>query len=236
MEILKALYRDARILILDEPTAVLTPQETEALFATLRKLTATGLSIIFISPQAQRGAGGGRPGAGAARRQAGRRAADEGHQPPGAGRADGRRRRWRRRASRRGRRGRRRWRWRACRRRDAARAWRFATSSLTLRAGEIIGIAGVSGNGQAALAGVISGMETPTAGDVRVAGQAMRGWSPRAAIAAGIGRIPEDRHAVGSIADMSVTENVISERYRSAPLQPVGSARLGRRARFRARR
>jgi general nucleoside transport system ATP-binding protein len=87
--------------------------------------------------------------------------------------------------------------------------------SLTLCAGEITGLAGVSGNGQAALAGVISGMETPTAGVVRVAGQAMRGWSPRAAIAAGIGRIPEDRHAVGSIADMSVTENVISERYRS---------------------
>ena len=49
VEILKALYRDARILILDEPTAVLTPQEAEALFATLRKATALGLSIIFIS-------------------------------------------------------------------------------------------------------------------------------------------------------------------------------------------
>ncbi len=49
VEILKALYRDARILILDEPTAVLTPQETEALFETLRKAVAQGLSIIFIS-------------------------------------------------------------------------------------------------------------------------------------------------------------------------------------------
>ena len=49
VEILKALYRDARILILDEPTAVLTPQETDDLFATLRKAVAHGLSVIFIS-------------------------------------------------------------------------------------------------------------------------------------------------------------------------------------------
>ncbi len=55
----------------------------------------------------------------------------------------------------------------------------------------------------------------------------MRGWSPRAAIAAGIGRIPEDRHAVGTIADMSVTENVISERYRSPALQPVAACSTG---------
>ena len=49
VEILKALYRDARILILDEPTAVLTPQETAALFETLRKAVALGLSVVFIS-------------------------------------------------------------------------------------------------------------------------------------------------------------------------------------------
>ena len=66
VEILKALYRDARVLILDEPTAVLTPQETEALFRTLKLAVAEGLADRFHQPQARRGDGGLRPGAGAA--------------------------------------------------------------------------------------------------------------------------------------------------------------------------
>jgi simple sugar transport system ATP-binding protein len=87
--------------------------------------------------------------------------------------------------------------------------------TLTLRGGEITGLAGVSGNGQSALAGLLSGMERPVSGRMTVQGRAVEKWSPALALAAGIGRIPEDRQAVGTIGDMSVTENVVSERYRS---------------------
>ena len=85
-----------------------------------------------------------------------------------------------------------------------------------MRAGEITGLAGVSGNGQSALAALIAGTQTPDSGTIEIRGARVDDWSPRAALAGGIGRIPEDRHAVGTIGDMSVTENVISERYRSA--------------------
>jgi len=87
--------------------------------------------------------------------------------------------------------------------------------SLSLYGGVITGLAGVSGNGQAALAALLSGTEKPLSGQIRIAGREVSAWSPREALARGIARVPEDRHAVGSIGDMSVTENVISERYRS---------------------
>jgi simple sugar transport system ATP-binding protein len=87
--------------------------------------------------------------------------------------------------------------------------------SLALRGGEITGLAGVSGNGQAALAALIAGTESPVSGEIVIRGAVAGEWSPRAALAAGVGRIPEDRHAVGTIGDMSVTENVIAERYRT---------------------
>ncbi|MDQ2704697.1 MAG: ATP-binding cassette domain-containing protein, partial [Pseudomonadota bacterium] len=93
--------------------------------------------------------------------------------------------------------------------------------SLSLRGGEITGLAGVSGNGQAALAALIAGVERPVAGEIIVRGAAVRDWSPRSALSSGVARIPEDRHAVGTIGDMSVTENVIAERY--------GTARFSRR-------
>jgi general nucleoside transport system ATP-binding protein len=88
--------------------------------------------------------------------------------------------------------------------------------SLALRGGEITGLAGVSGNGQAVIAGLIEGMIVPRAGRMLVGGNGVTAWSPQGATAAGIARIPEDRHSTGMIADMSVMENVISERYREA--------------------
>jgi ABC-type uncharacterized transport system ATPase subunit len=87
--------------------------------------------------------------------------------------------------------------------------------SLSLHGGTITGLAGVSGNGQAALAALLAGTEKPLSGSMRIAGTSVGKWSTREALARGIARVPEDRHAVGTIGDMSVTENVISERYRT---------------------
>jgi simple sugar transport system ATP-binding protein len=88
-------------------------------------------------------------------------------------------------------------------------------ASLTLRSGEIFGLAGVSGNGQAALAALLSGSERPTAGTILLDGEEHEPWSAREALELGIGRIPEDRHALGTIGDMTVAENLITESYRS---------------------
>jgi ABC-type uncharacterized transport system ATPase subunit len=231
VEILKALYRDARILILDEPTAVLTPQESEALFATLKKLVANGLSIIFISHKlgevmaaadrvvVLRGGRvvGERRIADTDRRElASLMVGQEVRMPTAAPGAPG-----------------------------AALVElsgvttaagpggsRLQGVDLVLRAGQITGLAGVSGNGQAALAALLGGTMQPASGAMRVAGRPISNWSPLAALASGIARIPEDRHAVGTIADMSVAENVISERYRSRDFSRAGFLDWGAARRF----
>jgi ABC-type uncharacterized transport system ATPase subunit len=96
-----------------------------------------------------------------------------------------------------------------------------------LRSGEITGLAGVSGNGQAALAALIGGTVSPSSGALTVGGEKISEWSPRAALARGIGRIPEDRHAVGTIGDMSVAENAALERYRTPRFARAGFLRSG---------
>jgi ABC-type uncharacterized transport system ATPase subunit len=221
VEILKALYRDARILILDEPTAVLTPLETDALFATLRKLIAEGLSIIFISHKlfevmaisdrviVLRGGkvAGERRTAETDRKQlAALMVGQELVPPPVPPVVTGPALMILDRVS--------------TPRRGAAVP--LADVTLSLHSGEITGVAGVSGNGQAALAALLSGLETPSAGTMTVQGHGPETWSPVAALEAGIARIPEDRHAVGAIADMSVMENVISERYRTPRFSKQG--------------
>ncbi len=212
VEILKALYRDARVLILDEPTAVLTPTETEALFRTLKLLVAQGLSIIFISHKLNEvlavservlvlRAGrlvGERETRGSSRAELAALMVGQEVAAPTVRAAQGG-------AA-------------ALELRDVSAegqgpAARLAGVSLALRQGEITGLAGVSGNGQATLAALISGTLTPAAGEIVIGGAAVGDWSPRAALARGVARIPEDRHAVGTIGDMSVTENVICERY-----------------------
>ena len=84
--------------------------------------------------------------------------------------------------------------------------------SLSLHAGAITAIAGVSGNGQQALADVLCGMRAPDAGSVRV-GEAVMGASPRDWIAAGVARVPEDRHTVGTIGDLPLWENAMAEHH-----------------------
>ncbi|HMG51676.1 MAG TPA: ATP-binding cassette domain-containing protein, partial [Inquilinus sp.] len=192
VEILKALYRDARILILDEPTAVLTPQEAEGLFATLRRLAAQGLAIVFISHKLAEVlaisrrvvvlragrvvaeiATAGVDRAALAEAMVGRAVPETRKRPAAPGAPvlalDG--------VTLRGSHGRK----------------LLDGVSLELRSGEVIGIAGVSGNGQAALAGLVSGLDRPDAGRVTLFDRPAPVGSPAAMVAAGVGRIPEDR-------------------------------------------
>ncbi len=220
VEILKALYREARILILDEPTAVLTPDETDALFRTLKLLVAKGLSIIFISHKLHEvmavsdrvlvlrsGQLVGERETGSTDRKelaslmVGQEVKPAEVSPVKLGAPllalEG----------------------------VSTAPYNGAgldKVSLTLTAGEITGLAGVAGNGQAVLAGLIAGIRRPTGGSISIAGQEVADWSPRAALAHGVARIPEDRHAIGSIGDMSVAENVIAERYRSPRFNRMG--------------
>ncbi|SEA07660.1 ABC transporter ATP-binding protein [Variovorax sp. YR216] len=213
VEILKALYRDARILILDEPTAVLTPQESEALFATLSQMVAQGLSIIFISHKlaevmrvSHRIAvlRGGKLVAEANTRDATQAQLAlwmVGHAIAGTARSPARRVGDA-----------------VCVldhvRTDGDGHDRLQDVTLTLRAGEITAIAGVSGNGQVALAELLSGTRSPTAGTVKLMGRDLPP-SPARLVLRGVARIPEDRHAVGVIGDLPVWENAVSERLRS---------------------
>lgn len=216
VEILKALYRNARILILDEPTAVLTPQESEALFATLRKLVAEGLAIIFISHKLhevlavservlvlrQGRLVAARETKGATRAElaelmVGRPvpAPKVEPQPPGA---------------------------KILSLRDVSLLGDdgrhdLLEIDLSVHAGEIHGIAGVSGNGQGPLADLLSGLRRTDRGTFHFRGNEIGAGDPAAMAAHGMARIPEDRHAVGLIADMSITENMIAETYRRPP-------------------
>ncbi len=213
VEILKALYRGARILILDEPTAVLTPQESEALFDVLAQMVAQGLSIIFISHKlaevlrvSHRIAvlrGGKLVAQAAARdttqaqlaswmvghalelpqRRPSPRVGDTVCELRGISTAPGRE--------------------------------RLVDASLVLRSGEITAIAGVSGNGQVALAELLCGTRAATHGEVRFLDRALPA-TPAGLVAQGVARIPEDRHAVGVVGDLPVWENAVSERLRGS--------------------
>ena len=223
VEILKALVsfgtrKGAKVLILDEPTAVLTPPEVVALFDTLQQLVAQGLGVIFISHKldevlrvSHRVAvlrGGklvatvdakdaskaslaalmvGRDVAVATRTP---RTPDGGHATPGEV---------------------------VCALRGvtvagAGHGARLASVDLDLRAGEIVAIAGVAGNGQQALAELLFGMRAPDGGTLRLGGKPLPA-RPQAWVRAGVARIPEDRHAVGVVGELPVWENAVLERY-----------------------
>ncbi|MDO6586033.1 ABC transporter ATP-binding protein [Salipiger sp. 1_MG-2023] len=212
VEILKALYRDARILILDEPTAVLTPQEADALFDTLRRMTQQGLSVIFISHKLHEVMAissrvlvlrhgklvGETATAQTDRHQLATLMVGAEITAPAPAKA-----------------------------RPGATLLKLDKVStarqgnrpgleqitMELRAGQILGLAGVSGNGQGALADLLCGLDSPTEGSLTIAGTTPQTWSPRAALDHRIGRIPEDRHKTGTIADFTLTENAVLESY-----------------------
>ncbi len=218
VEILKALYRDAALLILDEPTAVLVPQEVDDLFVTLRRLAKTGHALIFISHKLHEVMEISdrvtvlRDG-----RVIGSVATNETTTQDLARMMVGR---------------------------DVVTAWDKApvksedkvlrierlsalndkglpavkNLSLDVRAGEIVCIAGVSGNGQRELAETIVGLRRATGGTVSVAGRVLTNHEPAEIIQAGVAFIPEERMTMGVIRDFTVQENAILETHGDAPL------------------
>jgi simple sugar transport system ATP-binding protein len=220
VEILKALYREARILIMDEPTAVLTPQEADALFVTLRAMADAGKTVVFISHKLHEVMAvadrvtvlrAGRTVAtvdAAESTQRSLAALMVGHEIVEA------------------------------RPRDAERRLsdvrmlevegltvpgdrgQTAVEDVTfsIREGEIVGVAGVAGNGQRELAEALSGMRDLRAGSIAVGGRRLHGGDPREAIMAGLSHVPEDRLGTGLAPGLSVTRNVVMKKYRSRSL------------------
>jgi ABC-type uncharacterized transport system ATPase subunit len=234
VEILKALYRGAEILILDEPTAVLTPQEATELFRVLRSLTEQGMSIIFISHKLKevlsiadrvtvlrRGKKvETSPRADATEEslarlmvgrdvllRVGKEPADPGEpllHVDGLVVLDDR----------------------------GLEAVRGV--SFEVRAGEIVGIAGVDGNGQTELIDAITGLRRPARGKIRIGDRDMTAADARDVLDEGVGHIPEDRQARGLVLEFTLAENIGLEDYRHAPGSRWGwlfPARLVERAR-----
>jgi simple sugar transport system ATP-binding protein len=237
VEILKTLYRDARILILDEPTSVLTPQEAEALFRTVRAMAADGRTIVFISHKLNEvKAVADRVTVLRAGRSVASLAAAEATPRSLAALMVGREIDVTRRRERMGPiepaeallvEG-------LCADGDLG-APALKDVSLTVRAGEILAVAGVAGNGQRELAETITGMRRATAGTVRVVGRALEPGNPRDAIGAGIAHVPEDRLGTGVAPSLSIASNVVIKSYRSHELSR-GPLLLSRQILDRARR
>ncbi len=218
VEIIKTLYRGAQILILDEPTAVLAPQETEGFFATLRDMTAAGKSVIFISHKLDevlaiadritvlRGgrnvatvSAGGMTKRDLASLMVGREVFFNVNKPPRPiGEDEGEER--------------------LCLREVEAVNDKGVPAlrklSLSVRSGEIVGVAGVAGNGQRELAEVICGLRPTQGGEIRIGGESVTHAPPIVVIEAGIAYVPEDRSATGSAPNLSIAENLALKSYR----------------------
>ena len=222
VEILKALYRGAEILILDEPTGVLTPQEAGELFEIVESLKAEGKSIIFISHKLnevleiadritvlRRGKTidtvprEGATEEGLARLMVGRDVilrVDKAKAQPGDPllrvedlRVD-----------------------------DERGLEAVRGVSFEVRAGEIVGIAGVDGNGQSELIDAITGLRRAKSGSIRLRDEDLTKDSPRECLDAGVGHIPEDRQRRGLVLDFSLAENLALHDYRTEPESKFG--------------
>jgi simple sugar transport system ATP-binding protein len=217
VEILKALYRDAKILVLDEPTAVLTPQETKEIFQVLRRLRDEGHSIVFISHKLyevleiadritviRRGRVVGQriPSQtnedDLAELMVGREVqlvVDRGESHPA----------------------------------DVSLAVRNLTVKndrgretvhgvdFEIRKGEIFGIAGVAGNGQDELVEAITGLRRPTGGQITLNGRDITAAQPRELHRLGVGFVPADRHRYGLVLSFPLTDNLVLNEYYAPP-------------------
>lgn len=219
VEILKMLYRGADVLILDEPTAVLAPQEVDEFFETLRAMTAEGKSIVFISHKLhevtsisdritvlRKGRMAGAPLETQSTNQTklaelmvGRKViftvTKENREPGEVLLAVEN----------------------VCAENDKGLP-ALKNVSFQIRSGEILGIAGVAGNGQSELAEVISGLRECTAGVVTVRDQRISNRPPQTAIEASVAHIPMDRTGVGSAPNLSIVDNLIMKAYRQPPI------------------
>jgi general nucleoside transport system ATP-binding protein len=233
VEILKALYRGAGILIMDEPTAVLSPAEAEVLFDTLRELASTGASVILITHKMKEIMRASdrvyvlRRGALVAERATSETNPEElaelmigaalkrlDHPPAGVTGGV------------------------ALEARDlraTGASGRPALDglSLALRPGEILGLAGVSGNGQTELCDILFGVRVPDGGSLSLAGQSLPFGDPSRMIDSGIARIPEDRIGTGLFMDLSVEDNMVLPHHGTGDFcSPLGVMRRNSIARF----
>ena len=224
VEILKALYRDARILVLDEPTAVLTPQEADTLFENIKAMTRDGLSVIFISHKLREVLAfsdriavlrhgcmvGEMPTAEADEKAIARLMV--GADTPEAARTEMNPGRPILRLSNVSVAG-------------SSKRDTLQNVSVDVKAHEILGIAGISGNGQTAFANLISGLAQATSGSIKIDASEITKPSAEVMVRAGVGRIPEDRHREGIVGAMSVAENMVIERLDDAAVQSHGLLR-----------
>jgi simple sugar transport system ATP-binding protein len=217
VEIMKALYRNADLLILDEPTAVLTPQEAEDLFEILRGLQREGFSIIFISHKLnevleiadritvlRRGKTietvprEGATEESLARAMVGRDVllrVEKEPAKPGDVLLEVR----------------------DLHVRDDRDIEKVRGLSFDVRAGEIVGIAGVDGNGQTELIDALTGLQKIESGTATIAGRELMHATARDALDAGVGHIPEDRQRRGLVLEFSIAENIALHDYAEPP-------------------
>ncbi|MFP7759691.1 ABC transporter ATP-binding protein [Marisediminicola sp. LYQ134] len=226
VEIIKALSRDARVLVFDEPTAVLTPQETDELMAIMRQLKESGTSIVFITHKLREV----------------REVADRitvirlgsvvGEAQPSASNVE-------------------------LASLMVGRAVELTVSkheaklgaealivenlsvvdardqvvvddvSFTVRAGEVLAIAGVQGNGQTELTEALLGLQDRVTGTITLDGSSISGLSVRKVLGAGVGFVPEDRKEDGLVGEFTIAENLMLNRSDSEPFVKAGSLRLG---------
>lgn len=226
VEILKTLYRGADLLILDEPTAVLTPQETDDLFDAVRRLVAQGKTVIFITHKLvevkeisdrvtvmRQGEVTGRvlteefSKEDIARMMVGRDLlfrVEKPVQQPGEAVVQ-------------------------------VREMSYVSStgrpllrdvSFNVYQGEILGIAGVEGNGQTQLAELLSGLRSPATGQATINGQSILGRGPRRVRQSGVAHIPEDRLTNGAALKASIADNLVVDRYYRPPFNRRGAMSL----------